>query len=62
MGDLGGKQDRQQLDICLTASNFVCFEETTTATRHFICQLEKIYRKHKLNTIWQKKTTQISEN
>ena len=27
MGDLGGKQDRQQLDICLTASNFVCFEE-----------------------------------
>ena len=35
---------------------------TTTTTRHFICQLEKIYKEeHKLKIIWQK-TTQNSEN
>ena len=31
------------------------FITTTTTTRHFICQLEKIYKEeHKLKTIWQK--------
>ena len=39
---------------------FICNDlsttTTTTTTRHFICQLEKIYKEeHKLKTIWQKK-------